>query len=385
MRVTPSVVRSPIAGTITNIAYENSPLEIREWINNSAGEGVQLSGRGKPIGELNAGVRTIKKITRYPGESSSTAQVLGWDEEPTSLVGRWRTVDLYSTDAAMYLDRLSIFGDRIVEIEKLIKTVEDLVQGGALLQVTWNNVIRYGFMDFEYSFGGAGVCTWKMSFEWTGREESISRISTATPTIESTYQSWTDLVDGFVAIATYPAKMISSVIDTVNTVVADISSSVDNITAGLAEYSNLEDQISDTTQSIKNVAANIANMSNQTTIALHQAYVDERSLYYQSEGVSGVFNETDVLLGEIAMMERRAYHRDVAVEAIAIKKFMDSQSFDDLLAVVNGVSGMTLMSLAQEYYGDPTKWELIWEYNEGLITNPRDVDGLMIYIPVDNA
>lgn len=87
-----------------------------------------------------------RKSTYYPGNSVPSTQIMGTQEEPITLKGKWRDDLLGAIDGA----------------QDLAAKARALVAGQRRCRLEWDNVVRYGYVDaFD------AVVIRRNSLEWT--------------------------------------------------------------------------------------------------------------------------------------------------------------------------------------------------------------------------
>lgn len=133
---------------------------------------IELEGRAAPFKpyRLSGGHRV--DLTRPPGSPNATAQLVGPDEDTTSINGRW---------SDRYLGRAAAFGDTPIAVvdgiaastcRELVALIDDVRVQGQLLEVTWDATLRIGFMTkFVQEWQRGEVVEWEMEFSWVGRGE----------------------------------------------------------------------------------------------------------------------------------------------------------------------------------------------------------------------
>lgn len=107
----------------------DQPLVIRDL---STGVSVALEGSALPERGLRGGVRQRTAVSRYPGASRASLQVLGTEDQPLEMTGWWRDVHLRAGGAA----------------RELVAQFDALVRSQNLVEVTWGDALTVrGMLD----------------------------------------------------------------------------------------------------------------------------------------------------------------------------------------------------------------------------------------------
>lgn len=118
----------------------------------------------------------------YPGNPfEATQQVLSDMEHPSDWEGIWNTTRMISTPS-LFQDGPGAPQQRITRASTLKDVMDDVLRSGALLRVTWasddgRKVVREGRASTrKFSYIRQDDINWAITFVWTGRGETASRV-----------------------------------------------------------------------------------------------------------------------------------------------------------------------------------------------------------------
>lgn len=130
---------------------------------------IVLTGRGLPRRpfSLEGGQRT--ELTWLPGAVEAEVTVLGPDESPTSISGKWsdKFVAAGSGDVC-----ISVNGQGVEDVREAVTVMDMVRREGQLVEVTWDQDLRVGIIKkFRTDWLNAHDVEWTIDFEWIGRGE----------------------------------------------------------------------------------------------------------------------------------------------------------------------------------------------------------------------
>lgn len=187
---------------------------------------VSLRGRSLPHRGVAWSGRQRSVMTTYPGNPVSTLQVLGPEQEPTQLGGRWSDRFLGSGQVAI------VEGfEPIIRAEDLVRVFESLRDSGNLLRVQWGPQVRFGILSvFTATYERQEDVAWSAEFTWVGRQETARRAVTSAEPIGQLRQRMNEFDDG---LALMPGGLspdyVASVTSGVRTLRARVAGAFDHV------------------------------------------------------------------------------------------------------------------------------------------------------------
>ncbi len=136
---------------------------------------IELHARALPFRPVSWGGRMRTKLTWYQGNPVATQQVLGPEEQPTSMGGKWSDRYIQGT---VFVDG----NPNVVQTaEQCVRLFDDVRRSGNTLHVVWGSESRVGVLqEFEANYDAAEDVAWRAVFEWSGRgEEQALRVADA--------------------------------------------------------------------------------------------------------------------------------------------------------------------------------------------------------------
>jgi len=184
------------------MASPASPFIIRELTGDK--REFRLAGRALPYPPFTLSGKQRNSLTWYAGSPEGTIQMLGAEEEQTTINGKWkdrflRRVEDLSPDEqrAAGFDRAArgvagtsepaagqygepgaqINGQPINNIRELAEEFDDVRRKGQILEVSWVNQVRQGILErFRQSWFVAQEVEWEMTFTWINQGTQLADI-----------------------------------------------------------------------------------------------------------------------------------------------------------------------------------------------------------------
>jgi hypothetical protein len=163
---------TPIGGiSVQGEGVQATPFIIRELT--GAKRTVVLRGRALPYrpergGSAGWSGRQRTRLTWYQGNPVATQQVLGPEESGSEFDGAWK--DRFLPGDVLVNDDPSA----AVTAAQVVELLEDFRVCGNTIRVQWGHIVRVGVLvEFGYQWDRATDVRWKMSFEWSARDDSV--------------------------------------------------------------------------------------------------------------------------------------------------------------------------------------------------------------------
>lgn len=130
---------------------------------------VVLRGRAMPYQGVSWEVGMRSKLTWYPGNPVATQQVLGPEEMPTTMGGKWK--DRFISKAIV------VNGDetRIGKAVQAVQLFQGLARAAKAVRVQWLGEVRTGLIkSFRATYDRAQDIEWEVEFEWQSRDDETA-------------------------------------------------------------------------------------------------------------------------------------------------------------------------------------------------------------------
>ena len=361
-----------------------------------------LTGRALPYRPMQWEGTQQLEVVWYPGFPNATAQPLGPHESTSTFKGFWKDRFLGIIVAQQAPVK---WGANNVDLTvDAIDYADSLRRIGAQLKVTWEpsdasglgSVQRIGYLTrFSQTWHTPHDCEWEMEFTWTGRDDAPIRSVTPTPV---NYQTAAN------ELATR-TNALGSVTSAVTRGLSSAAASVGgfNQQKGDVIEGNLG-QIANATQALVSLSANVAQTIQIPANTLSQAggifgglgrsYSQIAQSFESSTSdsiasikalgalpaqLSGQTEQTREFAAALQFHETASSYRGLAQTS---QEWVDQTAAlqtpqPDFIYVAS--EGDDLRRVASAYYGDPSAWVFLAEYN-GLVSSLL-VAGQQVKIP----
>lgn len=368
-------------------------------ISETTGEGraLVLRGRSLPYRGVTWGSEERVEVKYFPGNPVAQAQVLGPTWSNTTISGKWKDVFLDRQDSRVTLLNFpavappgrsgsNAIGGKSFDSGGAVptgdatraRTVRDAIyllqRAGQLLRVEWGSLVRFGFIErFDPTHDREEDIGWEIEFKWIGDSVAPQTINEK-PRLDvpgllaqliSAVQEFINQINTALALLRGSVTLITQRITRLASLAGSLIESFEAIVAGglipLEVLGTIKEQLT----SIVLAARDVVDTANRVP----QAYAAAKE-----DGNPIAVNEAATAAQVIAANARR-----LGVEAATTRSQIEELESPDLLAIVQGREGTSLVDVSTEYYGDPDEWTTIADFNglaSKLITR-----GQTIYVP----
>jgi len=361
-----------------------------------------LTGRALPYRPMQWEGTQQLEVVWYPGFPNATAQPLGPHESTSTFKGFWK--DRFLGIIVAQQAPVKWGANNVGLTVDAIDYADSLRRIGAQLKVTWEpsdasglgSVQRIGYLTrFSQTWHTPHDCEWEMEFTWTGRDDAPIRSVTPTPV---NYQT----------AANELATRTNALGSVTSAVTRGLSSAAASV-AGLNQQKgdviegNLG-QIANATQALVSLSANVAQTIQIPANTLSQAggifgglgrsYSQIAQSFESSTSdsiasikalgalpaqLSGQTEQTREFAAALQFHETASSYRGLAQTS---QEWVDQTAAlqtpqPDFIYVAS--EGDDLRRVASAYYGDPSAWVFLAEYN-GLVSSLL-VAGQQVKIP----
>jgi hypothetical protein len=362
-------------------------------IDTTVAESINLSGRALPYRPFTLDGTQELEVVWYPGFANATAQALGPHEEKTTIKGFWkdRFIQTAETETAPALYN----GQNVNSAAELVQYVDSFRRLGYQLQVQWIGITRIGFLTrFTQTWHTEHDCEWEMEFTWTGREQQA--IASNLPAV----QNYTDFANRLTT-----ALVDSGAYQTTQTALGSLNSAVATAFSVSQDVGTVVSlalgQIANATQALVNLSANVATAAQIPAGAVSQAtgILSGLARSYTTVAESLERTESTIKAGLTALALKPANGNLFAAQLVADTQYSEtantyrglaqqatewakqSQAVDAPAPDWIYVAGQDddLRRVATLYYGDPTAWVRLAEYNG--LSSSLLVPGQQVNVP----
>ena len=372
---------------------------------------ITLLGRSLPYQNVSWGGTQRVNINYFPGNPVANSQVIGQTYKPTVVRGTWKDTFLLlqGTDPNRNAPRLvnfprigvpglptaaaitpggveagggrtfpsagSIPAEQICNRARAARDAFELMRReGQLLRVEWGSIVRFGYLtDANYSHAREEDIEWELEFTWTGDTDAQPRIRFE-PKLEP------------LGLLKELVKQLQALIDELNRGLAEALTAVKRLQQNITLVGTLVTNLLETLEKFATLALVplevIGNVRQQfTAIALAAKDLIDTVRSTPPALVSGIAGE-GVAAGNTATAIADAIARNASIlgaGAITQRRELESLADSALLGVFVAPGSVTLRDVALRFYGNPSAWPKIQEFNN-LATSivPR---GTVIRVP----
>lgn len=348
---------------------------------------IDLRGRALPYRPFSLKGKMRADFTWYPGNATASVQMLGAQEDTTTIKGQWKDRFVRSvTDAGVTVQPTAIavftnfdLGDgQARDVMALVNAMDQIRRGGQLLEVTWDAVKREGIMlEFSPSWNRREWVEWEVQFGWVSQGE---------PPQPVTFPKLPEATDFATALGNMTAtlrEVILAPFSLTQSFSTSLSSAVGTIEDTAFELANLSTQVADqvatpieaaerslaAAETVKSTAGSITTLFTSTPLRLQRNVTSPGSL----------------TVGEVLAID--TWGRDVRrtareIQALAAEKgdeLRDSVNQTDLLATFVARAPTDLRDVSRVYYGTADEWRRLLKFNA--LTSSKLVMGQLIQVP----
>jgi hypothetical protein len=362
-------------------------------IDTTVAESINLSGRALPYRPFTLDGTQELEVVWYPGFANATAQALGPHEEKTTIKGFWkdRFIQTAETETAPALYN----GQNVNSVAELVQYTDSFRRLGYQLQVQWIGITRIGFLTrFTQTWHTEHDCEWEMEFTWTGREQQT--IASNLPAVQNYTDFANRLTTALVDSGAYQATQTFTT--ALTTEQASFFSTAQDFGTALSLALG---QISNATQALVNLSANVATAAQTGVGAVSQATGILSGLSRSYTVIRDALDRNQSTL-KAALAQRALYDTGgniFAAQLVADTQYSQTVNTYEALALqatewakqsqaVDApapdwiyVAGQDddLRRVATLYYGDPTAWVRLAEYNG--LSSSLLVPGQQVNVP----
>jgi len=328
------------------------------------------------------------ETTWYPGNPIASMQVLGNEEAPTTITGRWADRFLRSIDdegRAVQASAIALLGtggagatQPVANVVELAKTVDSIRREGQVVEVTWDQQIRHGIVEqFVQNWDRAEILNWEITFKWISQGEREVPISFALEVDQKSLSAkFNTLYDQLHTSLAAPFSLVEDIQRALDEMDAIISDAIGSIT--------------DTTANITDAVLTPATAVKRTLAAMET--IKEGALRIEnivsSKAARALINTDEIdALSQGQTLTAESYVRGVKISARLLKTTAAEQNDtltrrddeQEILAVFTAHTNMDLRDVSTRFYGTQEEWRRLLKYNG--LTSSKLLAGMFIMVP----
>jgi uncharacterized protein YidB (DUF937 family) len=355
---------------------------------------IELVGACLPLQGANWSGRQALSTSWNPGNTEATQHVLGPQEMPSNWDFKWSTVRMRRSPATV------VEPNRGVEFQvgrafELAQLLEEVMRGGALLQVSWISSaanqnssarqVRLGRAeDWDFNFDRPDDIEGNISFSWIGRgaqqpktsairgedvgsaiQAAINAANAAVDAIEAQAIRSQSLKRGQPDANTFTLGQLESIANGPIELVDSFARTANGISNRLKRIGDVINKVKETPAAVLGRLVDVANngvsVANQFTDALTREGPETQStrnkvntLTRNASYFSGAQTQADLMAKTMEKLAEAARRRqNSAVPSAGNSRRQDQTRTDDNFRVHVPRDGDTMASIAQKFYGSP--------------------------------
>jgi len=357
---------------------ENGPLVIRELTGEH--REIALAGWAAPHKPFTLSGSQRAEFTWFQGSGVASVQVLGPEEDPTTLRGYWHDRYLMAQPVGTG-SYATLKGVPIASVDALVKLFTDVRRKGQLLEVTWLTTKRHGLLSkFTETWQTFHDVEWEAEFKWTSfgeeqgdqiltvREQDLSEVAQTTAADYAALRQ--TAVSSFARAFAFTA--------TINHQIEAVRGSASSLIDAATSAANGSLGAVDTARRAVSLLTSIVGQAKGTIQSIYET-ADESCV-----GLIGDPAKSRPTLGQTtraALSNRRIVHRARMVQhnAARSRRRMTAMASPDLAVSFVARADQDLREVAVTYYGDAGAWRTIASHN-GMRTS-KLAAGQVVMVP----
>lgn len=363
---------------------------------------LSLLGRALPYRpiELTGAMRATSAF--YAGNPIGTLQVLGSQEEPSTVGGFWkdRFIRQFSSDGRVVnADGFAMLGSpgageggavAVADVASLVALVDDFRRKGQLVEVRWDRHVRRGIIrKLVQRWHNPHDCEWELAFDWISQgEEDVPPVlvdvdmvdvagrlaEDARAVQESALQQEGGLLAGFRNFLSVANDFVESVTSPVEEIVATAQAANDTAAAGVRALS--DDAPSEMIALLEGAVAQPGILIATCQRAGRNILQEDAAAVTLAKSVAA-----DVYLRGMVRSARSA--RATALEQRL--RLQIAVGTPGAVAQVRVREGEDLRTISTRFYGTPNEWRRILQFNPGLSGAGVPAGTLVLVPPASRA
>lgn len=332
-------------------------------------------------------------VTRNPGNSVGTATILGPVDGPSQISGMWKEkYVLFSSAGRGVAPPITLNNQAFISMKDIERTVDDFCRVGQLCEVTWDYIVRHGFLRrFKRAYQTVHDLSYTIEFEWISQGETVD------PAVFVTLAGFDDVAAGIkkqldaLDQLEFPQGfgLNFGFIDTIQAFRNAIDDALNTVLDAVSQFTNKVATFVRTIRGISATFAGIEELCQDMLANLEATFLSEAGLDSgpSSVGGGGIYadqpyetqTEAQKVNAEVFKLDLKEIINALRYSTVDTKDKMVASLDGDVLAVVTPKAGQTLYDISAEQYGSPFEWRRIAAFNE--LTSPEVQPFDVLFIP----
>lgn len=341
------------------MAGDTPPFVLRELSGDK--RTVRLVGRALPHRPFELETTQRVEVEWLPGSPEGTATILGPTEKPTQITGEWK--DKFLGQVGGDSIPMTLNNEGVILATDAVNLMDSLVRFGQLLEVTWLDTTRQGFLtSFRKRWSTAHDVEWTMEFSWINRGDKPG------PTVFSVNRQLTD------SLANVQNQM--DALDDIG-VPSGFGLSVSFLNGIQELQHNIEDLVNSIEDTIQNFTTQVLApvRAARGVVATLSGIVEEANTMaaFVDQQVAGAFN-SETPIDEQSYSERlsaavyqealKEWAQEMRRRAIEEREAAQEQITTDVLTTYVARAGEDLRDVSRTFYNTPFEWRRIMVFND---------------------
>lgn len=334
---------------------------------------IQLVGRALPHRPFEIDVSQVLNSTKLPGFADKTVTVLGPEDKPFKIHGRWcdiflDTVGEFAAESGQPVNAtnfapFTLNGQAITNVRDATDIVDSFCRFGQELEITWLHEIRRVILqNFHKGWLNRHDVEWEMDFEAIGRGENtghgphfISRTSLA-DSANALRRASLAFSDVAVPSAFGMKPSLLAQIGALGRSIENAIFSVENAVESVMNAISLPVRAA---KAIDGICRNIENECKAT-----RDYIFGRLAMDFHDEQAGPL-QSFVQRMETSLWQRNFYAATKGLERVAAEQRTqhNQQNDNNILGTYTAREGDDLRDVSQQFYNTPWEWRRIMQFN----------------------
>lgn len=348
-----------------------SPFTIREVTGDK--RKIQLVGRALPHRPFELDVQQVVNATKLPGFADKTVTVLGAEDMPFKVGGRWcdiflDTVGEFAAESGQPVNStnfapFTLNGQAITNVKDATDIVDSFCRFGQELEVTWLHEVRRVILQkFHKGWANRHDVEWDMEFEAIGRGESAGSPVFITGT--SLADSANALRRASLAFSDVAVPSAFGMKPDLLAQIGALGRSIDDaIFSAETAVENVMNAISLPVRAAKALDGICRNVENECKAT--RDYIFGRvAMDFHDEQAGPLQSFTQRM--ETALWQRNFYSATKELERIAAEQRTQNNQNNEnnIMGTYTAKQGDDLRDVSQLFYNTPWEWRRIMKFNQ---------------------
>jgi hypothetical protein len=327
---------------------------------------IELIGRALPYRPFSLSGKMRAEKTWYPGNPIATLQMLGPDEDNTTVNGFWKDRFLMTqTDLGVPVipeGAVNFNNVPLANVATMASQMDAMRLRGQLVKVTWGAQTRLGYIaHFKQDWINDNDMQWELGFEWVSQGDIVVPVLFAMPIPPGDIeQQLFSLLQALQQLVLAPFQLI----DSVHAVIENALSDVELALASMRQTANkLSEEILSPLTAAQNTLASIQQIQDDAqSIADVVISFPARALISVSD-IAEITQEQTFVAADYARQVRASARQMQSTAAELAFDLAGQTTNQTTIATFYAREDIDLRDVSNAYYDTPDEWHRIAAYN----------------------